>query len=431
MAALNPNPEITIFSTGSMNATIDTYKPDRISFNDAVTISIIFRGNTIATLDVEEYSGKEGKYKLTGDEDSLKRFQTLCNTNILDKRPYLRYNGLSASVPYGFAPREKDSEDKPYKPFPVEPKFEFDEMMQSLQEAEREPISGESGAAKDVNTIFLLVSMHGARLETMQLSSDLPINVTYAYAPGECPILKVSTGKQITRIKKYRGLPTNEILSGYSQDVPHAEKRKIGRYSVLYDHHYQCDVLNNANVFSNGIFVLGSNFLDPAVFGPVEVEGRMNVEYPQFPTALYEPISAMELQKINLINVSVLEELSSRVTGKKFALKPQSKDPYFKITTDDTGIPHYFDSQLSHYLRYCQELGAKKVVLLDETCRIRTFRPGVAAEEKEAADEFGPGTLISRPYAPGDMRGQEGDYGGRRTKRRTRRRRSRRSHKKS
>jgi hypothetical protein len=420
----------TMLSTGSMNATIDTYNPG-ISFRSGGTISIIYKGNVIATIRVENNDNSTlAKYTLKGDEESLRRFKVLCNTYITDKSPYLRYNGLPASLPAGFAPREKDSEDRPYKPFPVkEPQFAFDEMMQALNEAEREPLSGESGAAaRPLRTIYLLVSMHGARLETMPLAKDLPINETYAYAPGKCPILKVSTLYQIARIKKYRSLSTDEIVSGYSRDISLKEKEEIDRYSVLYDHHYQCDTLNNANVFSNGIFIIGSNFLDPAVFGPVEVEGQMEVEYSQFPTAQYELNSAMDLQKINLINVHVLEELSHRVTGTKFSLKPQPKDLYFSITKDDTGLPHYFNSQLSHYLRYCQELGAEKVVLLDETCRIRSFREGVAADERAAAEELGYGTLISRPYDRREMR--DSRKGGKRTKRK-RTRRSRRSHKKS
>jgi hypothetical protein len=242
---------------------------------------------------------------------------------------------------------------------------------------------------------------------------------------GENKIYELSP-ESVLWTKKY---DVDKILNGYAEDVPYAKRRKIGRYSVLYDQHYQCDALNNANVFSNGIFVLGSNFLDPAVFDPVEVEGQMGVEYPQFPTTQYEMRSAMDLQKINLINVHVLEELSHRVTGTTFSLKPQPKDSYFSITKNDTGLSHYFDSQLSHYLRYCKRLGAEKVVLLDETCRIRSFRQGVGAEERAAADELGYGTVISRPYTPGEMR-EPPRIGGKRTKRK-RTTRSRRSHKKS
>ena len=427
MAAFNPNPEVSILSTGSMNATIETYNPG-IDFTSGGTIRIIFNGNTIATIHVQRNrSGSIERYTLKGDKDSLRRFKLLCNTNTLDKRPYLTYNGIPASVPDGFAPREKDPEDRPYQPFPVvERQFEFDAMMRALEEAEREPTSGESGAAEGPpKTIYLLVSMHGARLETMPLSKDLPINETYAYAPGKCPILKVSTIDQLTRIKKYKSLRTDEIVSEYSSDLSLKAKEEIDRYSVLYDHHYQCDDLNNANVFSNGIFILGSTFLD-RVLDPVEVGDRMPVEYSQFPTAQYEIRSAMELQKINLINIHVLEELSRRVTGKPFGLEHLTKDPYFSITNNDTGLPHYFDSKLSHYLRYCQRLGAEKVVLLDETCRIRSFRQGVGAEERAAAEELGYGPVISRPYTPGEMRKPR--IGGKRTRRR---RRSRRFHKKS
>jgi hypothetical protein len=277
--------------------------------------------------------------------------------------------------------------------------------------------------------------MHGARLEHMPLSKGLPKNETYAYAPGQCPILKVSTMDQIARIEKYRRLRTHEIVRGYAQDIPDAESDKIYNYSILFDHHYQCDVYNNANVFSNGIFILGSNFLGPTVFDPVELGDRMPVEYPQFDPRQYEQKSAMELQKINLINIPVLRELSHRATKgrESFDLQETPGDKYLFIKSDDTGIPHYFDSKLSHYLRYCQRLGAEKVVLLDETCRIRSFRQGVAADERAAAEELGYGNEISRPYRPDEMRDplKKGDYGGRRTKRRRTRRRSRRFHKKS
>ena len=426
MAEINMNPIITIPSTGSMNATIETYKPDSISLVDA-TIRIVFKGNVIATIQVQD-SGPS--YKLTGDKDSLRIFTRLCNTNTLDKSPYLTYNGVPSVTPKDFAPTEVDPEDR--VPFQT-PKSEFESMLQAIEEVARLPPQPHSGAAEGPpRTIFLLVSMHGARLETMRLSPELPKNITYAYAPGECPKLKVSTLKQIERIEKYKKLSVFEILDEYAKDVPDAEKDKIDRYSVLYDQHYQCDFSNSANPFSNGIFILGSNFLDLGVFAPVEFHGSMEVEYPHFDPILYETKSAMELQKINLINVHVLEELSRRVRGESFALEKMPTDPYFSISSNDTGILHYFNSQLSHYLRYCQRLGAEQVVLIDETCRIRSFRPGVGADEREAAADLGPGKEISRSYAPGQMRNPEkrGDYGGRRTKRR-RTRRSRRSHKKS
>jgi hypothetical protein len=419
----------TMLSDGTINATIHTYKPPSISI--PCTISIIHEDDIIATIHVEDNPDSTPMYKLSGNSRSLQLFKMLCNIDITDKSPYLMFNGEAATLPKGFEVTQPDG-TKFILPAPpmnkASNKFVMESMMEAVEEVARQP-AGSGAADRPPNTIFLLVSMHGARLETMPLSMDLPINETYAYAPGECPKLKVSTILQLERIQKYRGL--DDSLDGYAKDVPVAEKHKIGRYSVLYDQHYQCDVLNNANVFSNGIFILGSNFLDKAVLNPIEFEGeRMPVEYPQFSTALYEQTSAMELQKINLINIEVLEKLSRLVTGDSFALEHTSPDPYFSRKKNDTGLPHYFDSKLSHYLRYCQKLGAEKVVVIDETCRIRSFRQGVAAEEREAAEELGPGKLISTPYAPGAMRDTKSDYGGRRTKRR-RTRRSRRSHKKS
>ena len=431
----------TMLSNGTINATIDTYKPKDVTFISGGTITIVFDGNTIATIHVTEDSNPKtvSKYILTGNTRSLTMFDILCNKDITDKSPYLIFNGKPAIIPDDFEVKEKDGttftppqeiskaeKDSIKAGIQSQRRYEMNSILESLEEAEREPTSGESGAAEGpLKTIYLLVSMHGARLETMPLSLDLPINETYAYAPGKCPILKVSTIDQLTRIKKYRTLRTDEIVSEYSRDLSLKAKEEIDRYSVLYDHHYQCDDLNNANVFSNGIFILGSTFLDRAL-NPVELGDRMHVEYSQFPTAQYEMRSAMELQKINLINIHVLEELSRRVTGKPFGLEHLTKDPYFSITNNDTGLPHYFDSKLSHYLRYCQRLGAEKVVLLDETCRIRSFRQGVGAEERAAAEELGYGPVISRPYTPGEMRKPR--IGGKRTRRR---RRSRRSHKKS
>ena len=418
----------TMLSDGTINATIHTYKPPSISI--PFIISIIHEDDIIASIRVEENTDSTPMYKLRGNSRSLQLFNMLCNIDITDKSPYLMFNSEAATLPKGFEVTQPDGKKFIPPPPPrnkASNRFIMESMMEAVEEAARQP-AGSGAADRPPKTIFLLVSMHGARLETKPLSMDLPINETYAYPPGECPKLKVSTDDQLARIQKYRRL--DDILDEYAKDVPDAEKPKIGRYSVLYDQHYQCDFLNNANVFSNGIFILGSNFLDKAVLNPIEFEGeRMPVEYPQFSTALYEQKSAMELQKINLINIEVLEKLSRLVTGDSFALEHTSPDPYFSRKKNDTGLPHYFDSKLSHYLRYCQKLGAEKVVVIDETCRIRSFRQGVAAEEREAAEELGPGKLISTPYAPGAMRDTKSDYGGRRTRRR--RRRSRRSHKKS
>jgi len=444
MAEYKPVESGTILSSGPTNATINTYKPE--SVKDNFIITIVNEGKTYATIHVTEDSIRKSTYILKGNTPSLTLFEFLCGKDI-DKRPYLMFDGKPATLPKGFKMTEEDPRlTFPSVRTPAEKAsskvatqryyaFNFDDILAELQEAEKQPAG--TGAAKGPpKTIVLLVSMHGARLESMPLSPTLPINETYAYAPGECPKLKVSTVKQMERIEKYRQRNVYEILDGYAEDVPDKEKDKIGRYSVLFDQHYQCDSLNNPNVFSNGIFVLGSNFFETELFQPVELPGKMTVEYSQFPTTLYEPETAMALQKINLINIPVLEELSRRVTGKTFALEHLNvSDPYFRISLKDTGIPHYFDSKLSHYLTYCQRLGAEKVVLIDETCRIRSVLQGIGAEEAGEAESLGPGKLISRPYTRDEMRDprakitKSGDYGGRRTRRT--RRRSRRFHKKS
>lgn len=419
----------TMLSDGTINATIHTYKPPSISI--PCTISIIHEDDIIATIHVEDNPDSTPMYKLSGNSRSLQLFDMICNIDITDKSPYLMFNSEAATLPKGFEVTQPDGKKFIPPPPPrnkASNRFIMESMMEAVEEAARQP-AGSGAADGPPKTIFLLVSMHGARLETKPLSMDLPINETYAYPPGECPKLKVSTDDQLARIQKYRRL--DDILDEYAKDVPDAEKPKIGRYSVLYDQHYQCDFSNSANPFSNGIFILGSNFLESSVLDPIvfDVE-RMEVEYGQFHPKLYETKSAMELQKINLINIEVLEKLSTLVRGQPFALDKMPGDLYFSRNKKDTGLTHYFDSQLSHYLRYCQRLGAEKVVLIDETCRIRSFRPGIGAEESQAAEELGPGKLISTPYAPGAMRDTKSDYGGRRTKRR-RTRRSRRSHKKS
>jgi hypothetical protein len=425
----------TMLSNGAINATILTYKPPGISAPFIITI--VNGDKTEATIHVTENS--TGKYILKGDTRSLTILNDLCGQDI-DKSSYLRFDHKPANLPKGFEMKEPDAgfTFPPPARIPAKkasPAFDkFNTMHEALQEAEREPPREDSGAAaRPPNTIFLLVSMHGARLESMPLSKDLPINKTFAYAPGECPLLKVSTSKQMARIEKYRTQYIDDIATEYFKDLTPTDAKAMLAYSVAFDQHYQCDVFNNENVFSNGIFVLGSNFIDPTYLAPVEVGDKMNVEYPQFNPTLYDTESAMALQKINLINIPVLMELSRRVTGTGFALEHTSPDPYFKIVSDDTGIPHYFDSKLSHYLEYCQRLGAEIVVLLDETCRIRSFRSDVGPHEAAAAVALG---LVKPAQSsdPSTMRDphRKGDYGGRRTKRkRTRRKRSRRFHKKS
>ena len=126
----------------------------------------------------------------------------------------------------------------------------------------------------------------------------------------------------------------------------------------------------------------------------------------------------------------VIKKISTRVTGTEFILEG-IPGRHFTVNSDDTGLNHYHNSQLSHYLRYCQRLGAEKVIILDETCRINSYRDAdkderKGAEEHPERDPNPRDTLTSYKYRdPRD--------GGKKITRKTKvkRKKSRRIHKKS
>jgi len=322
-------------------------------------------------------------------------------------------------------------------------------------DVERGYTRGEGAAEAPIKTIVLLMSLHGENLDHEKLDTDLPVNIRYSVPPNLCNFMLVSTKHQKKRIQKLRTKGSvHEIVDAYIKESPvvvqaikanadmvargsmtrgtpgemRTHLRKIQdmptyfhKYSSSTDHHYICDTKPTADIFSNGIFIIGTNFEKDNLLTPVKLS-QTHVEGSYDPGE-YEVKSAKKLQELNLLNLPVLRELSKRVTGREFVLTGK----HLKETDFRTGIDHYHESRLSHYLDFCKKLGAEKVILIDETCRVGSYIPDLEKEERIAAAAAEPGSTNKKKYTRSEMRDKGSDSeGGKRT-----RRRSRRFHKKS
>lgn len=313
---------------------------------------------------------------------------------------------------------------------------------------------GEGEGTIGDNTIILLMSLHGGRLEHSRLSGDLPENILFGVPSGVCTHLFVGTDAQKDRIDTYRSKgELSLILEAYHESskssiarlkanaheaakasmttknpgeyVTHRLKygkmgEYLSRYSVEWDHHYQCDT-DRDKVFSNGVFILGCNFNRKELLEPVKFKKYRGIHVSN--SATFQQKSARELQEINLLNLDVLKTLSHRVTGVEHVFEPGH---LLMTRDDDTGIEHYHDSKLSDYLKWCKKIGAEKVIIIDETCRINSFR-GDEDERAAAGNVTEPSKPTLDPRKPREPK--DPTDGG--TRRKIKRRRSRRLHKKS
>jgi hypothetical protein len=323
-------------------------------------------------------------------------------------------------------------------------------------DVERGYTRGEGAAEAPIKTIVLLISLHGENLDHEKLDTDLPVNIRYSVPPNICNFLFVSTKHQKKRIQKLRSKGSvHEIVDAYIKESPVVVQaikakadmvargsmtrgtpgeflthlRKIQdmptyfhKYSSSTDHHYICDTKPNADIFSNGIFIIGANFEKDNLLRPVELPKQKHYKG-NFLTGEYDASSAKKLQTLNLLNLPVLRELSKRVIGREFVLTGK----HLNINMSRTGIEHYHESRLSHYLDFCKKLGAEKVILIDETCRVGSYIPDLDKQERRKAAAAEPGSKNTKKCTPTEMRDKGSDSeGGKRT-----RRRSRRFHKKS
>ena len=101
-------------STGSINSTIDIYKPDDF-FQKGGVLTIVYEGVIVATINVypndseQFFVGTNSKYLIQGSDISLRRLNRLCNLDVTNKGDYLRFNDSPAVVPKGLAYTEESS----------------------------------------------------------------------------------------------------------------------------------------------------------------------------------------------------------------------------------------------------------------------------------------------------------------------------------
>jgi hypothetical protein len=463
-------------TTGSMNAMIDTYKPDDFFKNGGV-ISIIYDGDIVATLHIERNEVKEtditsqlaagnySKYLIRGTETDIRRFIRFCNKDI-PKGDYLLFNGSPPSK--GLAAEEHAPSSSFFRTPPREPKRKptFDEWLDRLGEVAEDP-PGSPYAEPVLKTVYVLVSMHGE-----DKRNPLPRieNTVYILPSGLCSAPLETPSEQYTRLTTFRGLPSaliegsyqmesdarikalqqnveKAVQSGYTSDIFHQltesqKPRRLSEYAdvtlhvgpLLQDREYTDD--STAHAFTQCISILGSNWKDSKMKRPhgtfthPSLAEKINSFYKRLSKPRVTQKEAEDqlqrFQSLNLLNVEVLKAFTEHVAERdipfeKFKGIINGEEDQLTISTNGTGIPHYNHVRLSHLLILFQKLGFEKVVVFDEGCRTGDMFSTSGRAQEEYAEAASEGTL-RRPM-------KKGDYGGRRTRRH--RRRSRRFHKKS
>lgn len=307
-------------------------------------------------------------------------------------------------------------------------------------------------------TIVIWLKTHGVRLQKEPLDnsdSKLSKMVVFSRPANICPTYEVDTVPVMEIFRKARSQPNIEqvlefmqshaiaemvelkriaaqrvqqvdALGGESYGKPYDERVKEydkAPYEYImreprYDHGIMAD-RKDPNKYSSGIFILACNFND-ALLAPL-LGLADNI--------MYSDESTKELQSYNLLNESVLLELSMRMVGEPFDLE------YVKPTVIDSevgGIRQYQKVRLSQFLKFFKRLGVEKVIVIDDSCQSGSFRFDADAEEIMAAETDPLKRLFrtSVPVGSAEMReppGPFGHYGGTIKRKKTRRRKNKRN----
>jgi len=460
-------------ANGSITSVIDAYKPGKFFEDDVGKITIVYEGTIVATIFVHvNYSN----YVISGTEPSLRRFERLCNADIANKGEYLMFNDSPAVVPKGLAASEvetyssslfltpkREPKASTFKPF-----YDFDDMLDSLDKVSEDP-PGSPRAEPLIKTVYVLVSMHGDDKRNTLPTID---NKLYILPSGLCSAPMESPSEQLTRLTMFRGLPSEWIEGMYQKEsesriqalqsnveravtygketnalyhglTESQKSKRLKQYNeiklhvgpLLQDREYEDE--KSTLAFTQCISILGSNWEEDVMKTPhgtfkanKHLASQINDYYGKFfkPPVTQEDAAEQlqRFQSLNLLNVEVLQKLTTSVVGRdiplqRFAGMVNGEVDKLTISTDGTGIPHYTNVRLSHLLHLFKSLGFDKVVIFDEGCRTGNMyeTSGRASAEREEAE------------ASGDRKALRGESGGKRTKRIKRTRRSRRFHKKS
>ena len=460
-------------STGSINSTIDIYKPDDF-FQKGGVLTIVYEGVIVATINVypndseQFFVGNNSKYLIQGSDISLRRLNRLCNLDVTNKGDYLRFNDSPAVVPKGLAYTEESSNS-----FFVTPKrdkdvftkgtkyfkrfHQFDDMLDALEKVD---VPGSPHAEPDVKTVYVLVSMHGED-KVNKLNHKITHKV-HILPSGLCSAPLESPSEQLVRLEQFRKTNPDLIEEKYESDSrlrinslkknverslatgKHSEPltrgltakqmpKRLAQYDeleklhvgpLIQDREYTDD--SAALVFTQCISILGTNWKKEEMmtpYGTFSADKGLSHKINTFYSPLLKPPvtqqeasdQLQQFQSLNLLNVEVLEKITTTMKGvnipfERFKGMINGEVDRLTVSTQGTGIPHYTNVRLTHLLDLFEKLGFDKVVLFDEGCRTgNMYDTSGRAEAEKEAAE---------------------ELGGRRTKRR-RTRRSRRSHKKS
>ncbi len=281
-------------------------------------------------------------------------------------------------------------------------------------------------AAGPVNTVLLYCKTHGESMPDDQLSQeDKEMTTIWAPPADFCPFYEESTFTLNAKLRDLRSPPSNDVngkirkLQEYTKPRMAEAKRQAPRLiaesasflgsantpaekghvynsaSLTYtprkpisnhSYTYHTNPDPKRGVHNCGIFLLGTTFSIPELMTPVDLQG--GGVFPPFSVpGLYDPRQAMEHQRLNLLNIPVLHELSRRVLGVERELPFH---PRQVISNSETGIEHYEESLLSQHIAFWKEMGAEKVIVYDDTCRVSSFKPHVNQEEVESAAHIDP-----------------------------------------
>jgi hypothetical protein len=458
-------------ANGSITSVIDAYKPDKFFKDGEGKITIVYEGTIVATIFVHvNYS----TYVISGNGPSLRRFVRLCNVDISNKGDYLMFNDSPAVVPKGLAASEvetysssllftpqRDPKEPTFKPF-----YDFDDMLDALDKVSEDP-PGSPRAEPLLKTVYVLVSMHGDDKRNTLPRIDNKIHILPS---GLCNTTTESPSEQLTRLDYFRGVPHALIEEKYHEESVHRIKalqtnverainvgkgtdalfhglfpsqtsKRLRQYNelklhvgpLLQDREYEDE--KSSVAFTQCISILGSNWKEDVMKTPhgtfkadETLASQINDYYGKFhKPKITQEAAAEQLQRfqsLNLLNVEVLQKLTTSVVGSNVPLERfegmVGEVDKLTISTDGTGIPHYTNVRLSHLLHLFKALGFDKVVIFDEGCRTGNMYKTSERASAEAEEAL----------ASGDRKLSRGESGGRRTRRRTRRR-SRRFHKKS
>ena len=324
--------------------------------------------------------------------------------------------------------------------------------LDSVETGELEKqLTGEAVAGAE-KTVVLWLKVHGMQMQRGDRLNESEKSIIYSRPANICPVLEknpllvmqtfdrareqaniddvIDLMQKISPYEmsksKLLAVPLIQAASSFQSSESTVEgkmqayRNAPDEYEIrkpMFDHLLQAD-REDPSKYASGIFILATNFNQGELLSPVE----------NLAEHLMTDTAAKELQSYNLLNLPVLEELSRRVEGASFVLD----DDKIIVIDGVLGIPQYYQSKLSLYVKFFKKLGAANVIVIDDTCQVGSFKQVQGIERAEAADDVNP-KKTGRVHSPtkwrnpNDPTASVSDYGGTIKRKKSRRRKSKRN----